>query len=527
MRRAAACRILMLVGGALVLLAATACAPPPSRPAVDLPAFQVPVVNLGTLPEKLRGPALDAQRKAFNAPADADAVGSLGLYYLTYESYLASTSCLQRAAALQPAVLRWHYFLALAQEKAGDVPAAVEALERAIEIDPRYSAAFLKLGDLLVEGDPGRAEGFYRRALALAPANPRAHLGLGRCARKAQRNEAALEEFLEALRISPEYAEAHYAAAMIFRASGRREEAAEHLLKHAAGSEPPFGDDPLRQELARMGRDSAYGMVEEAKRLMDAGRLEEAETLLRRAVATDVSGIAARTQLGTVLGRERRYAEAATEFQIVLQSKQGDAVARANLGRALEGMGREEEAEREYRRVLDEHPDHAHAHLYLGQLLAGREPSRREALGHLRRAVDLNPSDGEAQYHLGARLAQAGEKEDALTHLKKAVQLMPDHVSSRYTLGQILRMVGDDAGAKAAWEESVRISPGFANGYAGLALIALDARDPNSAVRWAEKSCEAGRYLVGEHMALLAAAYDAAGRGADAAEMRRRAYGLP
>ena len=519
--------ILFVPGGAaLALLTAAACASPPSRPAAELPAFEVPVVDLRTLPEETRGLALQAQRKAINAPADADAVGRLGLHYLTYDLHLASATCLERASALQPSTFKWLYYLALAREKAGDGRAAVRALERAVEIDPRYVPALVKLGDLLVETDPARAEGAYRRALALDPRDPRAHLGLGRCARGAGRGEAALEQFLEAAKIAPGYADAHYAAAMILSASGRREEAAEHLRRHAEGSDPPFANDPLRQELDRLGADSSYGLIEDAKRLMDAGRLEEAEGLLRRAVSTDVSGSVARTQLGAVLGLERRYAEAATEFQIVLEMDPGDAVARANLGRALEGMGRKEAAEREYRRVLEDHPDHADAHLYLGQLLARGEPTLREALEHLRRAVDLKPSDGEPRYYLGVTLAQGGDSDQAAAQLRRAVQLMPDHVGAWYTLGQVLLLSGDAAGAKEAWEESVRISPGFANGFAGLARIALEARDAASAVRWAEKACEAGRYSVAEHLSLLAAAYDAASRPADAAEMRRRSGGL-
>lgn len=508
-------------GAAVLLGLVCACAqapPPPAAPASD---FSVPVVDLRSLPEPSRAAALEAQRAALDAPGNPEAVGRLGLHYYTYEFYLASARCLARASELDPRSFKWAYYLALAQDKSGDVGAAAATLERALEIDPRYGPAYVLLGDLRIEKDPARAEGLYRKAHELNPDDPRAHLGLGRCARRAGRNDRAMEEFEEALRTAPDYADAHYAVAMLLSAGGRKQEAAEHLRLHAAGHGPPHTGDPLLRELASLGKDSSYGLVEDAKRLMDEGRLEEAESLLRRAVATDVSGSVARTQLGAVLGLQRRYAEAATELQIVLEADPSDPVARANLGRAFEGMGRKADAEREYRSALKEHPDNAEAHLYLGQLLSA-QGSGEEAIDQLRRAAALQPSNGEARYHLGVALAQSGKMDEAIEHLRGATRLMPGHVGAWYTLGQVLLMGGDADGAEQAWRETVRVSPGFANGHAGIARAALRRGDAEAAVRSAERACELGRYMVREHVELLADAYDAAGRTEEAAAARRR-----
>jgi tetratricopeptide (TPR) repeat protein len=500
---------------------------PDSKPPQNASAatFQFPDVDLSNLPDEMKAGALAAEQSARTNPGSADAVGGLGMHYMAYSFPLAAARCFAHAATLSPRSLRWHYLQGLAEERAGRMRKAISALEKAVAADSGFAPALVKLGDALVESDPSRSSELYRDAIKLNHTNARAHFGLARSWRKEGNSDAALASLTEAIRIYPEYADAHYAMAMIFSAKGDKKTARIHLAKHGRGSSPPIYGDPYQEELSRIGAGSSFDLVEDANRLAESGRLVEAESLLRRALRTDFSGTSARKQLGVVLGRQKKFSEAVTEFRIVVEQDPTDEEARTNLGRALEGLGRTSEAEQEYRVVINSDPRHADAHLYLGQLLA-RTNRVEEGLNHLRKSSELQPSNGEAQYFLGVTLAQAGKPVDAAEILHRAIQLMPEHVGALFTLGQVQVMMDQIPEAKASWEKAVRLSPKFANGHANLARLSISTGDHSSAVASAELACQATGFRIKEHLLVLAVAYEKAGRPDEASDMKRRAAAL-
>jgi tetratricopeptide (TPR) repeat protein len=503
---------------------AAACGAPGRAPAPPAPPAPIPEVGLESLPEALRQDALDSHRRARESPEDPAAVGRLGMLYFAYALPRAAADCFRRAAALDPRNLRWPYYLGLACERTGDRRCAAEALGRASEIDGRYAPVLVKLGDVVREGDPARAGALYREALDVNPGDPRALLGLGHCARIAGRREEALGHFLAAVRASPRYAEAHYAAAMILAASGRRPQAEGHLRAHAEGLEPPATGDPHRLALAEVEAGTSFVLQLEADRLATAGDVDEAIRLLDRASRTDPSGSTARAKLGVLLGRQGRLEEAAAAFTQVLAADPDHLDAKASLALALDKLGRTEEARRLFGEVLARHPDHPPALMQLGVIQA-REGDTPRGLELMSRAVHARPAEGEYQHLYAVWLARAGRREEAIVHLRKASLVLPEHAGIRFTLGQLLASAGDTEAARREWEEAVRISPRFTAAYARLAESALGGRDAAAAVRWAEKACELTLYREAEHVQLLARAYRAAGRPEEADRLIRRRPG--
>ena len=496
-------------------------------PATADPA-DLPQVDMSFLPEPMRTQALGAQQRAKTSPQDPNAAGELGMRYLAHDFPQAAAVCLRRAALLEPTAMRWRYYLGLALAAAGDTAGAAEALAAAARLDETYAPTLVELAGLLREQDPSRAEELYRRAAAMDPNDARARLGLGLCARDAGRREEATRQLGEAVRIVPDYADAHYALAMVLSASGRSQEAQMHLHRHAAGGEPPRDSDPLRQELIRLGQ-TAASMRRDAERLARSGRLQEAAALLEQAIAIDRSGATTRVHLGLVLARQGKFVEAERQFRLALEVDPGDVEARSSLGLALVEQRRFEEAERSLQEVLNRHPDHAPSLVYRGQLLArqGRVP---EALESMRRGVRAQPANGLFQLALGDMLTRAGHEgggAEAVAHLRKAAQLMPWHAGAHNALGARLAAAGDMQGARQEWEEAIAIAPGMADAHAGLAEVALSERDPAAAVAHAERACALGGYANAGHLKTLGRAYEAAGRGSDAARVRALAERAP
>ncbi len=503
-RAAGACRGPHLIVGLTMLIITTGCA------GDDPAAPSLPVVDLSTLPEAVRPRAEEVQRAARRDPRDAAAAGELGSVHLAFDRPGAAAAWLDRARAIAPDRFDWAYLSGVAHEEAGHPVEAARSLERAIAIDGTYVPALVRLADLRLESDPSRARELYERAREHDPDDPAPHLGLARVARRQGDQAAAQEHLRRAVALDPDWAEARYALAMHLRLAGLDEEAEDHLKAWASARPGPRSPDPVMQRVHAIAPGHA-AMQEEAMRLAADGRLEEAEAMLRRAIAFDPSGATARRRLGMVLLRQGRTDEAIGMLEEATARDPEDPESRLWLGRALAEAGRAEEAERRFREVIARHPGHAGAHVHLGDLIF-RRGDAAAGIDGIRRGVALQPASGDHRFLLAHRLILAGDRTAAIEELRRCVALMPHHAGAHYTLGQLLMAAGDRAGARRAWEDAVAAAPSFAEASIDLAKLALQDGRAEDAIAHATRACEATGYGRTDALDLLEASCRAAGR---------------
>ena len=161
----------------------------------------------------------------------------------------------------------------------------------------------------------------WRDTTAKAPNNPRAHNYLGIALSNADRVQEAIEQYEQALRLKPDYAEAQYNLGNALLASGRTQEAASHW-QQAVNIDPNYTD--------------------------------------------------ARNNLGAALAQAGRFPEAIAQFDSVLRITPQDAEVHYNLAVALEQAGRIEEAIGHYEQALRLKPDYPGARYRLTRLRPGR-----------------------------------------------------------------------------------------------------------------------------------------------------------
>jgi tetratricopeptide (TPR) repeat protein len=106
-------------------------------------------------------------------------------------------------------------------------------------------------------------------------------------------------------------------------------------------------------------------------------------------VAIDPTYAAAWNNLGLLLHRMGRYAEARTAYDRALTESRECAEAAYNLGSLNEDTGDVDESIRCYRRALDVSPDYADAHFNLAGALA-RAGRGDEAVRHWQRYLQLD-----------------------------------------------------------------------------------------------------------------------------------------
>lgn len=110
---------------------------------------------------------------------------------------------------------------------------AKDAYRRALALDPDHPDAHLNLGRLLhEEGALDEAELHYRSAASADPASARALYNLGVALEDREGRAGAVEAYEAALRLDPELAVAHFNLSRIFESTGRNAEALKHLAAY-------------------------------------------------------------------------------------------------------------------------------------------------------------------------------------------------------------------------------------------------------------------------------------------------------
>ena len=93
------------------------------------------------------------------------------------------------------------------------------------------------------------------------------------------------------------------------------------------------------------------------------------------------------------------------------------------------------------------------------------------AAAALRKAVEADPEDFEAQLALGAVLLTGRDLDGARQHLQRALQLKPDNTVARYEWARLERMEGSVEAAVRDFEKVVHDDPNWAQPHVELAAL--------------------------------------------------------
>ncbi len=198
--------------------------------------------------------------------------------------------------ALEPRSFEGHFGLGVAFQSLGRQEAAIEALGKAVDIDPRNTKPHLRLADIeLQRGNPAATEGWLRRAIAV------------------HEDRVLVDRLAQVLLQSGQ--------------SGKTSEA-RALLEGLAAKAP---NDAL----------AAYNL---GQLLLVEGSIEEALVELRRAAALAPSDPDVRQAIGSALALSGRREEAIESFRRAVELAPCFAAAQANLGAAYAELGRLPEA---------------------------------------------------------------------------------------------------------------------------------------------------------------------------------------
>jgi len=148
-------------------------------------------------------------------PGSADAMSNLGLALHTAGHYDEAISRYRSALQLAPDHPEFHYNLGNTYLALGRFTDAVSSYEAALAGRPDHAGALVNRGNALLRlNEPRKALSSYDAARAVMPGHPQILTNRGHTLRRLDQPAQALVDLKAALAAAPEFAEAHFEAAM-------------------------------------------------------------------------------------------------------------------------------------------------------------------------------------------------------------------------------------------------------------------------------------------------------------------------
>lgn len=148
---------------------------------------------------------------------------------------------------------RW-FQRGLELEQSGtEVAQAIEAYEKALELDPGCVGAWVNLGTIFYHAQQWkRAEKYYKRAIELQPNYALGHFNLANLYDERGDYPNAFLHYLSALRADPNYADAHYNLALLCQRTGQLLRAVRHWRTYLKLDPTSSWAEIARRELAKL-----------------------------------------------------------------------------------------------------------------------------------------------------------------------------------------------------------------------------------------------------------------------------------
>jgi predicted O-linked N-acetylglucosamine transferase (SPINDLY family) len=205
------------------------------------------------------------------------------------------------------------------------------------------------------------------------------------------------------------------------------------------------------------------------------GRFDDAINAYDNAIRLKPDYAQAHFNLGNALFDLGLLDGASAAYKTAIRLNPKDAGARTNLGKALSGLGLLDEAIAAHRSAIRVRPGYAEAHSNLGATLQDSGRSN-DAIAAYDSAICLKPNFAEAHSNRGNALRDLGRLDDAIAAYTSAIHLKPDCAEAYSNLGNALSDLGRLDNAIAAYNSAICIDPDYSDAHSNL-LMSLHYRE--------------------------------------------------
>jgi len=226
---------------------------------------------------------------------------------------------------------------------------------------------------------------------------------------------------------------------------------------------PDTGPDPK-------DRIAAYERYGQALAAGSAGRVTEANAMLRGLLAQDPGLNDVRVSLGLNEQRLGNHAEAVENFREVLKSEPTNALAHFDLAVSYFALRRLDDALKELQVTLAIVPYYTRAEELLGMIWIERK-AYDQAQAQFNHLLTADPGNYVAHYNLGVLAALEGHWDEGAKQLQAALKADASSAEAHNALGSVYLRKGDFEHARDEFTEAIRLAPEFASAHYNLGLV--------------------------------------------------------
>jgi tetratricopeptide (TPR) repeat protein len=345
-----------------------------------------------------------------------------------------------------------HASAGVAYFREGQYAKALEEFQQARDEHPRDAPIFNLLGITETKlGDLAQADVDYERAIAMNPAFTAARKNLAVNLMTASRYDEAEDQLDAALKLDANDKFLHSYLASLYLATQRDRMAVAQI----DAAQPLIDNDPVLLSALTM---ACLRLHENAKALALTRTGEE-----KRAFDTSEE-----YQLALLMTSSRMYPEAVERFRIIEKTQQESWASRIDLALALLNADEAKEAAAILARLADERPNDKRATALLAWAyeLAGENT---KALGAYRAAVIADPDNADLRLDYARLLMETDRYAEAASIIQAGIERAPDSYALTIRQGSIETLQGRLADARRSFRAAIEEHPEISLGYFALA----------------------------------------------------------
>jgi tetratricopeptide (TPR) repeat protein len=408
----------------------------------------------------------------------------------------------RNAVQLQPKNAEARYVLALISEREQDAKGTLGNLQLAIDADPDYLDARLKLGSYYVVGRRQQeARKFADIALELRPDSAEVHLLNARVLVLEDQPEAALKEGELALSLDPANPQVIAFVALLQAREGGVDEAMDTIdqgLESVGAEDVEFLRKSRVSILAEVGeRDKGRAALEAlaadfpenlsyqmalAELYLGTGRQADGEALIRELIARDPDNAEWRLRLVEMLVSQGRTGDAEANLRQAIADRPGALDFQLALAGFLESRGRTEEAIAVYRQVSDIEPRSADGLAARNRIAALLVPDNvADAKAMIAGILADAPDNADALLLRAALRLADNETDAAIADLRLVLVRRPTSVRALLGMARAQVLNGNALLAEEAYRKVLAASPAHPEASRELAVLVGNRGDVEEA----------------------------------------------
>jgi len=382
---------------------------------------------------------------------------------------------LNQALNLNPKFAEAIQLLAEIQIRNGNVAPAIVSLQQLTQQQPQIVPAQLLLAEAYrVHGSLDSAVQIYRELEKAYPKNPQIPLLLGTALLQQKNNTEARVEFDQALKLAPGYLPALEQVVNLDLTENQYADAQQRVQQQ-------IGQNPKAAEFQLLL----------ANVLIARGDTNQAESTLLKAIELQPDSQQAYLMLAQLYTASNQNQKALAELRAALAKNPKDVGALMLMGMTYNVEKDYSDARDAYEKLLVMAPNNTLAINNLACIYAEHLGQLDKAYPLASRARDLAPTDPSIADTLGWVLYQRGQFSSALSFLRESAAKLYAMPEVQFHLAMTFYMMGDEENARAVFQRALQLNEDFPEKNECnqcLAVLAIDPKTTGADTRaWLEK----------------------------------------